>query len=112
MAKHGWNMDGCPSTQTGEWTRWHNWSGWGSLVQVKCQIDSSDWVHVLVAEAGESRPDDNHIHVKYRTGKTETKKNDWVLADVKIDRVRMINRGELLNKINAAIGTRFTVQDD
>lgn len=110
MAKHKWKMKGCPDTETGEWTPWCEWKDLGGLTWTKCQVDKGGWFHSLIAEHGESNKDSNHVHVKWRMEDSKNR-SEWVLASVKINSVYVSNRGELLDRINNLIGTKFTVQD-
>lgn len=100
-------MSGCPETETGQWTGWYLWNEKHGKSQTKCQIDHDGWIHELIAEANEPRPDYNHIHIKSKNGT-----DGYVLCSIKIDEVNVINRGLLLNKINALLGTTFTVQGE
>lgn len=83
------------------------WIGWviRPQYQMKAKFDGT-WQHGLFAELGEPEPDKNHVHIKFRPD------GDFVLASVRVDGVRIINRGDLLNKINPLIGTKFTVKDE
>ncbi|MFH1534006.1 MAG: hypothetical protein ABID64_03675 [Nitrospirota bacterium] len=86
------------------------WTGWkihdGSDVVVfkgfKTNINvdqSTGWVHYLVAPADEPNPNENHIHVKIKIG-TET----YVVAAVKVNGIREINRRKLIEGVNRATG--------
>jgi hypothetical protein len=54
-------------------------------------------MHFLLALPDEPNPHDNHIHVRMDPG-------EWVVCDVKIDGVRVINRRLLVEEIRRATG--------
>lgn len=90
------------------------WQGWkpgtakcfpGS--QVNIDVDNvHGWVHYLVAPLDEQKPNENHIHLKQRiqNAKYELVKDLYLVAAVKVDDHRVINRRELIEAINRVTG--------
>ena len=84
-----------------------SWTGWEPGTekvfpgfQVNVNVDEEhEWIHYLVAPPDEQEPNENHIHLKcsMRTG-------GWVVAVVKVDNIRVINRRELIRAINRETG--------
>lgn|SRR5690606_3399543 len=86
------------------------WSGWRQHSFAKSNhMTDGVWNHVLVADVDEPSPDKNHIHYKCRRDQGES---HAVLCSVKVDGVRVINRGELLKRINAVIDSTFSIKDE
>jgi hypothetical protein len=68
--------------------------------QVNINVDeSSGWVHYLVAPTDEPDPRNNHIHVKCSIRTAE-----YVVAAVKVNGIREINRRKLVEAINRETG--------
>lgn len=85
------------------WTDWKdggvNFPGFQMKINADEVGEDHGWVHYLVAPPDEEDPDANHIHLKWRISTDE-----WVVAAVKVDRIRVINRRELIEAINSQTG--------
>ncbi len=100
MAKHTWN-DGSV-TSTGEWTSWRAHED-GALI--KFQHDGT-WIHILASVADEPKPNDNHVHFKFKMDGGHP--HSYVLCCVKVDGMREINRRRLIEEINSITGLNLS----
>lgn len=81
---------------------------------VKIDTDENPWIHYLVAPLDEPEPDENHIHLKARIankGEATKKGVEWgvvkdayLVASVRVDGIRVINRRKLIEAINEHTG--------
>lgn len=86
-----------------------SWTGWKEGTEVvfpgfQVNIDvEGGWVHYLVAPLDEEDPNENHIHVKVRTGG-----GAYIVAAVKVDGIHEVNRRELIDAINKQTGLNLS----
>jgi len=72
----------------------------GQQVNVKVDNYGDVTAHYLVAPRGEPDPDANHIHLKSSIANGGA----YIVAAVKVDGIREINRRELVEAINQETG--------
>ena len=75
------------------------WSGWKKhrSMQMNTRV-INDIQHALVAEKDEANPDATHVHYMLDGS------GRWLVASVKINSTRVINRARFLRKINNLFG--------
>lgn len=94
-----------------------SWEGWkdgnkvfpGHNVNIKIE---GEWIHYLVTPLDEPDPDHNHIHIKERLinkgGKATVEYSlvgdAYLVAAVRVDGKRVINRRKLIEAINQHTG--------
>ncbi|MBL4694454.1 hypothetical protein JKY72_03745 [Candidatus Gracilibacteria bacterium] len=89
-----------------------SWNGWqtgrkefpGYRVNIDVD-DPSGWINYLVAPLSEGEPDKNHIHLKCAIRANEL---EWVVASVKVDGIRVINRRKLIEAVNRETGLNLS----
>lgn len=83
------------------WFSWHPSPDGSSLVKEGHDIEHG-WAHYLIANRDEAHPDENHIHIKHRSGSGPT--TDWVVCAIKVDDIDEVSRRQLINKVNRITG--------
>jgi hypothetical protein len=85
-----------------------HWFSWqppspDATTQVKAGHDLEyGWVHYLIANRNEGDPDNNHIHIKHKSGSNSMR--DWVVCAIRVDGMREVSRRELIDKVNGITG--------
>ena len=74
--------------------------------QVSINVDEPDgWIHYLVAPKDEPDPHNNHVHLKANIkGGSGDHEAVWLIAAVKVNGIREINRRKLIEAINRQTG--------
>jgi len=89
--------------QIGSWTDWEPERGAGQLfdpsLQCKFMRDDRGWIHNLLATGDEPKPDDNHVHIKFRQSKSGIQA-ELVACSIVSNGEREHSRREMIENIN------------